>query len=152
MIFSYVYVYMHYIRVCCDLYSRWSYGYYFSHPDALIFSNCSKAYYDMFKDLSKEYKGYYEIDCFLSELKPIMTLISTRTSSLVIDLIYSRADSMRTPSQWETSLQSNAVSHWLPANLSSTLYSNDKRPPTVACVVSYKCNINIIKCNIYIHM
>ena len=32
-----------------------------------------------------------------------------------------RADSRRAPSQWETSLQSNAVSHWLVANLKSAL-------------------------------
>ena len=35
---------------------------------------------------------------------------------------YFRADSMLAPSQWETSLQSNAVSHWLGANLESALY------------------------------
>ena len=33
----------------------------------------------------------------------------------------SRADSRFAPSQWETSLQSNAVSHWLGANLESAL-------------------------------
>ena len=33
-----------------------------------------------------------------------------------------RADSRPAPSQWETSLQINAVSHWLPANLESALY------------------------------
>ena len=32
-----------------------------------------------------------------------------------------RADSRFAPSKWETSLQSNAVSHWLGANLESTL-------------------------------
>ena len=32
-----------------------------------------------------------------------------------------RADSMLSPSQWETSSQSNAVSHWRSANLESTL-------------------------------
>ena len=32
-----------------------------------------------------------------------------------------RADSRLAPSQWETSLQSNAVSHWLSANLESAL-------------------------------
>ena len=32
-----------------------------------------------------------------------------------------RADSRLVPSQWETSLQSNAVSHWLGANLESAL-------------------------------
>ena len=35
---------------------------------------------------------------------------------------YLRNDSMFTPSQWETSLQSNDVSHWLGANLESALY------------------------------
>ena len=33
-----------------------------------------------------------------------------------------RDDSRLAPSQWETSLQSNAVSHWLGANLESALY------------------------------
>ena len=32
-----------------------------------------------------------------------------------------RADSRLAPNQWETSLQSNAVSHWLGANLESAL-------------------------------
>ena len=32
-----------------------------------------------------------------------------------------RADSRLAPSQWETSLQNNAVSHWLGASLESTL-------------------------------
>ena len=35
---------------------------------------------------------------------------------------YCRADSRLAPSQWETSLQSNAVSHWLGANPESALY------------------------------
>ena len=35
---------------------------------------------------------------------------------------YHRADSRFAPSQWETSLQSNAVSQWLGANLESALY------------------------------
>ena len=34
-----------------------------------------------------------------------------------------RADSRLVPSQWETLLQSNAVSHWLGANLESALLS-----------------------------
>ena len=33
-----------------------------------------------------------------------------------------RADSRLAPSQWETSLQSNAVSHWMDANLESALH------------------------------
>ena len=34
---------------------------------------------------------------------------------------FCRADSRLAPSQWETSIQSNAVSHWLGANLESAL-------------------------------
>ena len=37
-----------------------------------------------------------------------------------------RADSRLVPSQWETSLQSNAVSHWLGANLESVLPCTDR--------------------------
>ena len=40
-----------------------------------------------------------------------------------------RADSRLAPSQWETSLQSNAVSHWLGANLEWALQYN--RPAAV---------------------
>ena len=40
-----------------------------------------------------------------------------------IDLDYT-ADSRLAPSRWETSLQSNAVSHWLAANLESSLNYN----------------------------
>ena len=36
--------------------------------------------------------------------------------------IHCRADSRFAPSQWETSLQSNNVSHWLGASLESALY------------------------------
>ena len=36
--------------------------------------------------------------------------------------IYPRADSRYAPSQWETALQSSAVSHWLGTNLESALY------------------------------
>ena len=37
-------------------------------------------------------------------------------------VLWCRADSRLAPSQWETSLQSNAVSHWLGANLESALW------------------------------
>ena len=41
----------------------------------------------------------------------------------------SRADSRVAPSQWETSLQSNAVSHWVGVNLESALH--EKMPPAI---------------------
>ena len=39
-----------------------------------------------------------------------------------IIVLYNRADYRLASSQWETSLLSNAVSHWLGANLESTLF------------------------------
>ena len=41
------------------------------------------------------------------------------------DMPYTRVDSRFAPSQWETSLQSNAVSHWLDANLASATHYSD---------------------------
>ena len=40
----------------------------------------------------------------------------------MMENVYHRADFRFVPSQWETSLQSNAVSHWLGTNLESALY------------------------------
>ena len=42
---------------------------------------------------------------------------------------YTRADSRFAPGQWETSLQSNAISHWLGANLDSALYTKNVHHP-----------------------
>ena len=39
---------------------------------------------------------------------------------ILVNMLF-RSDSRLAPSQWETSLQSNAVSHWLGANLESDL-------------------------------
>ena len=43
-----------------------------------------------------------------------------------------RADSRLAPSQWETSLQRNAVSHWLGVNLESALIQYRRSPFTVS--------------------
>ena len=48
-----------------------------------------------------------------------------------------RADSKLAPSQWETSLQSNAVSNWLGANLESALQYYD---PAYQCINFHLCN------------
>ena len=48
---------------------------------------------------------------------------STYTTSSSRALSHTRADSRLAPSQWETSLQSNAVSHWLGTNLESALHT-----------------------------
>ena len=47
-------------------------------------------------------------------------------------LMWCRADPRFAPSQWETSLQSNAVSHWLGANLESALLCISWNPVSAA--------------------
>ena len=47
------------------------------------------------------------------------------------------ADSRLVPSQWETSLQSNAVSHWLGANLESALHTILFMVKATRCVGSF---------------
>ena len=44
--------------------------------------------------------------------------------SSVFNKVWNRADSRLAPSQWETLLQGNAVSHWLVANLESALWKD----------------------------
>ena len=48
--------------------------------------------------------------------------LSRPVSSKYIMIDISRADSRFVPGHWETLLQSNAISHWLGANLESALY------------------------------
>ena len=64
-------------------------------------------------------------------LNTCFDLLRMKTSIQIVDLInlnlgkylnHCRADSRLVPSQWETSLQSKAVSHWLGTNSESTLY------------------------------
>ena len=60
------------------------------------------------------------------KLSFLMKLMTHRHMPLVFHPLYhlsllDRADSRLAPSQWETSLQSNAVSHWLGASLESAL-------------------------------
>ena len=45
-------------------------------------------------------------------------------------MIFLRSDSRFAPSQWETSLQSSTVSHWLGANLKSALFLFSTRWPS----------------------
>ena len=56
------------------------------------------------------------------------------------------ADSRFVPSQWETSLQSNTISHWLGANLESALMQHLPvwRWDTVCVVIKARNNINIL--------
>ena len=56
---------------------------------------------------------------FIPTMKSFLNLYVVILLDLFI--INYRADSRFAPSQWETSLQRNAVSHWLGANLDSAL-------------------------------
>ena len=47
-------------------------------------------------------------------------------TSILVQLIYLRADSRFVSSQWETSLQSKASSYWLGANIESALFLSEK--------------------------
>ena len=58
---------------------------------------------------------------------------------------YVRADCRLAPSQWETSLQSNAVSHWLGANLESILYMDVPGCLQSACWIG-NCHIHLTYC------
>ena len=54
----------------------------------------------------------------VSSFRPVYTYASLNLTIIGSD---NRADSRLAPSQWEMSLQSNAVSHWLGPNLESAL-------------------------------
>ena len=54
----------------------------------------------------------------------------------LLGVIYFRADSRLAPSQWETALRSNAVSHWLAANLESALYFTNSHTPNLSSIGS----------------
>ena len=56
----------------------------------------------------------------------------------VHDIMLYKADSRFAPSQWETSLQSNAVSHWLGANLESALVVLDCFITAPNCILNFK--------------
>ena len=47
-----------------------------------------------------------------------------------------RADSRLAPSQWEASLQSNAVSHWLGANLESAMLAYDQETAATSAITT----------------
>ena len=74
--------------------------------------------------VNKRGPGGHCCGCYLGTLSLFSTtanrLAVTQTTYHYMGIF--RADSRLAPSQWETSLQSNAVSHWLGANLESALY------------------------------
>ena len=75
--------------------------------------------------LLSDSKSYSEMSSS-TWFKPCWTLNSLGLTW--ISVLYHRADSRLAPSQWETSLQSNAVSHWLGANIESALDHHLPRP------------------------
>ena len=68
--------------------------------------------------------------------------LKTCTFSEVSHQIHSsRADSRFAPSQWETALLCNDVSHWLGANLESTLTVAWKERPHMLFMWKYPCSL-----------
>ena len=60
----------------------------------------------------------------------VILMRSPLSRSLWSLVIYIRADSRLAPSQWETSLQSNTVYHWLDAKLESALFMYQRTGPS----------------------
>ena len=59
--------------------------------------------------------------CMFHQPQPVFLQPSLQNKHSYYEEYISRADSKLAPSQWETSLRSNAVSYWLGANLESSL-------------------------------
>ena len=68
---------------------------------------------------------------------------TTRRGSTAAGLLYCRADSRFAPSQWETALLCNDVSHWLGASLESALYCIDKLSHLIYCIMHALIHIEI---------
>ena len=65
----------------------------------------------------------FQIYIFYVHISWILDLIMLSLSKIRINNGHdNRADSRLAPSQWETSLQGNTVSHWLGTNLESALW------------------------------
>ena len=63
-----------------------------------------------------------QLQCGTSDpLSPKLVTLLGCLDGIYVQML--RADSRLAPSQWETSLQSNAVSHWLGTNLKSAMYA-----------------------------
>ena len=66
------------------------------------------------------YKIYFSFTMFCCGLVSANFNLQGDSTGVVENHI--RADSRLAPSQWETALQSNAISHWLGANLESVVH------------------------------
>ena len=79
--------------------------------------------------------------CHLIRIKGISepTLICCLKSIFrhFVNYIYNRAYARLAPGQWEASLQSNAVSHWLCVNLESALYHLSSKTPSMSNLLGH---------------
>ena len=82
-----------------------------------------KHVYNESENLIESYAVHFDINgpSNLNEMVSVIGMEDVVSHASVRDTwrqtYITRADSRLAPSQWETSLQSNAVSHWLGANL-----------------------------------
>ena len=77
-------------------------------------SLASKCWSNTLPIYQKTFEWYRCVQWFMSSC-------SLYTDAVAFYHMQTTADSRFTPSQWETSLQSNAISHWLGTNLESAL-------------------------------
>ena len=92
--------------------SKQSRGCWFETPSGLLWRQCSG-----------NMTEYSVITVRADDLAPCEKSCRHIDYVIWIWYTYRRADSRLAPSQWETSLHSNTVSHWLSANLESDLIS-----------------------------
>ena len=93
-----------------------------------------------------------DMHCLLHHLWKSLANHSNLEQKFIIDSMpyiipfaqYYRADIRFSQSQWETSLQSNTVSHWLGANLESALISWDKDRSRIYCGGLHYLNFTIM--------
>ena len=82
-----------------------------------------------------------------------LSIIFSISSQWLTQDTYYRADFRLAPSQWETSLQSNAVSHWLGATLESALYYLHCRVRILSSSRIYRCYAEfILGINFFLHL
>ena len=71
-------------------------------------------------------------------------------TEISLPVVILRADFRFVPSQWETSLQNNTISHWLGTNLESALI-HPSRDPCILYCLHHGCFVKSGPCFFYIH-
>ena len=86
------------------------------------FAMCAREYWNIGNGEYSKYMSYYDMFTDIRQL-PYNAIQKTKAFNFVFKVVHNlcRADSRFVPSQWETALFCNVVSHWLGANLEPAL-------------------------------